>query len=129
VSKIKSLYQNFNNGQVEIKLIVPGPVSAKKIRSFQKSFSLNIPVVKDPDLKIVQSVNAQITPEAFLLKDGKILYRGAIDNWFYELGKYRLEVTADYLRDAINSALRNEPVATQNTKAIGCFIERHTNHH
>jgi thiol-disulfide isomerase/thioredoxin len=84
-----------------------------------------ITVLKDKKNALIQAVGAKITPEAFLFnKNGVLEYRGAIDNWFYSLGKYRPEASENYLKDAIDSVLKNEPIKIKQTDAIGCIIEK-----
>jgi thiol-disulfide isomerase/thioredoxin len=84
-----------------------------------------ITVLKDKKNGLINEINAKITPEAFLFnKDGVLKYRGAIDNWFYALGKYRPEASENYLKDAIDSVFKNEPIKIKQTDAIGCIIEK-----
>jgi hypothetical protein len=53
---------------------------------------------------------------------GKIEYRGRIDNKYVTWGTSRPEATVRDLRDAIQAVAEGRPVATANTKAVGCFI-------
>ena len=49
-----------------------------------------IPAVKDLGHKLADATGATITPEATLVdKNGKVLYRGRIDNFYAALGKPR----------------------------------------
>ena len=59
-----------------------------------------------------------------MINNHEVIYRGAIDNWFYELGRYRLEITDHYLIDAINASLDGKKPALTKTEALGCFIQR-----
>lgn len=78
----------------------------------------------DLNHQIAKSLGATITPEVFILNEqNTILYHGAIDNWFYELGKTRPQITEYYLEDAMQGILQNKAVKLRETKAIGCFIE------
>jgi thiol-disulfide isomerase/thioredoxin len=87
--------------------------------------SNNFIVLKDEKNNLIKKIDAQITPEAFLFdKNGVLMYRGAIDNWFFALGKYRAEATEHYLVDALQSFLKNKPVKIKKTNAIGCIIEK-----
>jgi hypothetical protein len=53
----------------------------------------------------------------------KILYHGAIDNWFYALGKNRLEITAHYFEEALVDAINFKQIKTAYVAPVGCFIE------
>ena len=78
----------------------------------------------DPDFKLAHYYGATTTPEAvFIDKNGKLLYKGAIDNWAISLGKKRLEATAHYLRDAVENHLSGNVIDPKETKPVGCFIE------
>ena len=82
-------------------------------------------VLKDKNNNLVKKIGAQTTPEAFLFdENGVLMYRGAIDNWFYALGQYRPEATEHYLTDALQLFLNNEPIKIKQTNAIGCIIEK-----
>ncbi len=73
---------------------------------------------------LIKKLKATTTPETFLFdKNGKLQYRGAIDNWFFALGQYRPEATEHYLKNAVIQFLKNEKITIPNTKPIGCLIE------
>jgi hypothetical protein len=106
-----------------------GVVSGKNypeddINQYMQKHQLKFKMLLDPDFSLKEGLNASVTPEAFLLdKNGKILYRGMIDNWGYEIGKVRAQVTEHYLTDAMDNYLQNKTIAPDSTKAIGCYIE------
>lgn len=84
----------------------------------------NITILHDTENKLIKKLKAMTTPEAFFYaKNHKLLYRGAIDNWFYALGRNRPQATEHYLKNAINQYLNNDTITISNTKAIGCLIE------
>lgn len=73
---------------------------------------------------LANSLKATVTPEVFLIDAaGQLQYQGAIDNWFYELGKYRLNTTEQYLIDALTALNNGEQPPVRQTEAIGCFIQ------
>jgi thiol-disulfide isomerase/thioredoxin len=85
----------------------------------------NFVVLQDKSNKLVKKIDARITPEVFLFdKNGVLIYRGAIDNWFFALGQFRPEATEHYLVDALQLFLNNQPVKIKQTNAIGCIIEK-----
>jgi hypothetical protein len=82
-----------------------------------------IPAAIDADRKIANYVKATVTPEAVVIdRNGEIRYRGRIDNFYAALGKPRQQVTQHDLGDALNAVLMGKPVATPETKALGCYI-------
>jgi hypothetical protein len=81
------------------------------------------PAVVDRDHLLVREARATITPEVLVIHpDGRIGYRGRIDDAFAELGVSRREVRSRDLRDALDALLSGRPVRTPVTQAIGCFI-------
>jgi hypothetical protein len=80
----------------------------------------------DKDHELVRKYSITVTPEVVLLDaTGKVQYRGAIDNWYYELGKHRQTVTEHYLIDAIQSSISGETIAIKEAKPIGCILSMH----
>ena len=76
-------------------------------------------------MKLTKRLDAKTTPEVFILNDkNKILYQGAIDNLYYDIGKKRPEASIFYLKDALNSIINKQKITIQKTEAIGCDIER-----
>jgi hypothetical protein len=64
-----------------------------------------------------------MAPEAAVLApDGKVVYRGRIDDRYADYGKRRPEPTQRDLRDALDAVLENKPVRAPTTKVIGCYL-------
>ena len=77
----------------------------------------------DPQQGAVVTCGATRTPEAVLLDAGGVVrYRGAIDDRYADLGKYRQTASREYVREAIDAVLNGKPVPTTQTDAVGCFI-------
>ena len=84
----------------------------------------NIILFQDTDNHLIKKLKATTTPEAFFYdKNHKLRYQGAIDNWFFALGRSRPEATEHYLQNAITQYLNHDKITISNTKAIGCLIE------
>lgn len=94
------------------------------LRQFQTEFAPAFPLWRDGEMRLVRRLGASVTPEVFFLKENRTLYRGAVDNWFVALGRYRPAPTEHYLADAIRAALNGQAVRVAKTKAVGCGIEQ-----
>ncbi len=93
------------------------------VRTFIKEYNLPFSVVLDQRHDLIQQLGARVTPEVFLLnKKAQILYHGAIDNWFFDLGKRRSVITENYLDDALIAVRAGKPVAVKSTKPVGCIF-------
>lgn len=81
------------------------------------------PLVVDRKHEMVKKTGVTITPETAVVDaNGKLLYRGRIDNSFVKLGVSRRAPTELDLRDALNASLAGKPVPHPRTKALGCYI-------
>jgi hypothetical protein len=89
-----------------------------------REYDLRAPVLLDPDHRLVKVAKAMVTPEAVVFgKNGKILYRGRIDDIYAAPGKKRGVTTRHDLQDALDSIAAGKRVKKPETKAIGCLIE------
>ncbi len=123
-SEIKRLNQLYSQNAVNICLVFPSN-NKKDVKKFMSTYGLNMAVKIDKRLNLVNELHATVTPEVFLLNEKKeILYHGAIDNWYYALGKNRLEVTEHYFEDAIIATKNNRTIYRPYVAPVGCFIER-----
>lgn len=108
-----------------IGLTVNEDETAAEVAKQAESFKLGFPVYLDKGLTAARAVEADFTPEAFVL-DGKFVlrYRGRIDDaWTARLKKHS-QVTRQDLRQVIGELLSGRPVAEPATLAIGCSIDR-----
>ena len=119
------------DGQVQFQgwLAVHG-VSQAEVDSFVEAYDISFPVLSDARLYNAHKLGATITPEAYLKNsEGEVLYSGAIDNWYYDLGRYRRKATEHYLKSAIDLSLAGKAIILDSAQAVGCFIDhKMTNH-
>jgi hypothetical protein len=99
-------------------------LDAPRMRAHLKEYGYHdIAAVIDHDRAVARRAGATVTPQAALFgPDGRIRYRGRIDNRYEAFGKTRRVVTEHDLRDAIEALLDGRPVATAETPAFGCYI-------
>jgi hypothetical protein len=126
LNRIKEIANQFSGKPVQFVGYFPVGLTKKESTLFRNEYNIpnTIELRDDKKHEWTEMLDAKVTPEVFVLKDKEVLYRGAIDNWFYELGRYRKEVTAHYLIDAIHAGLNNEKPSIKETEALGCFIQR-----
>jgi thiol-disulfide isomerase/thioredoxin len=111
-------------GKIKICGIIPGKTyQPAAISAFAEKYKILYPLWMDESLRLSHYLQATATPEVILLgPDNKLLYKGAIDNWYKALGKARIRTTENYLQDAIDRTLRQEPPAIKRTTPVGCLI-------
>lgn len=124
--EIKSIQSDYSKKGVAFEAVFPVPtVTREEIRQFLLKYQSTIPGYRDAGLQKVKRYQATVMPEAVLINaSGEILYRGAIDNWYYALGKNRAKATELYLRNAIEAVLNGEIVVKSRTEAVGCVINQ-----
>lgn len=121
---LNTLQEQFSP-QVSFIGIVPGNYFTNHIiREFKQSYAVRFEILRDPNKALTRRLGATVTPEVVVLnKLGNVLYQGRIDNWAYEVGRKRKQITQHDLRDVLNALLNNQKITIKRTKAIGCFIE------
>ncbi len=119
ISRIDSLFSE----EIELECVFPMKSSRNEtISNFKKTYNINFRTTLDTSQSLAKKYKATTTPEAVIIKDGIVIYRGSIDNKFADLGKRRNKVSNRYLIDAINQTIFNKEIITPKTKAIGCNI-------
>lgn len=124
VPALNRICEKYTGRSVKMHAVIPGRLKKRALRKFVTEYGMCFSARRDRRYTWVETLAANATPEVFVFDhQKKLLYRGAIDNWFYELGGYRKEPTKHYLVDAIDAGLAGEQPDVQQTKALGCFIE------
>jgi thiol-disulfide isomerase/thioredoxin len=122
---LASLQQQYASQGVQFIQVHPDrEANDSKVVRHAREFQVKAPIVLDRELWLARRVNAEVTPEVFLIERGNLTpaYRGAIDNLYAGFGKKRPSADNHFLADAIESLLSNQPISVSRTKPIGCFI-------
>ena len=122
--EIQRLRGVFESQGVRFRLVYPDPdATAASIREHLAEYGHDGPALRDPRHELVRWAEVRVTPEAAVMAaDGRIVYRGRIDDQWLELGRARPEPVRRDLEEALTAVLADEPVATPRTEAVGCFI-------
>ena len=81
------------------------------------------PRIVDRRHGLVKATGATVTPEeAVIVRAGKIVYLGRIDDSVGALGQPRRPARSLDLRDALDAVVEGRVVKTARTKALGCYI-------
>jgi len=121
MSRIVRSYQS--KGLAFLFVYVDPSQTPAQVRNHLKEYKLGAPGVLDLKHQIVKSVGAKVTPEAVMVaKDGRMLYRGRIDDLFLEHGRAKAVAKNQDLRNAIEQFLAGKPIRIAQTPALGCSI-------
>lgn len=105
-SKRNVIFVGVNSGGLE---------TAEEIRAHAREHGHAFEIIRDPDSRIAELLDARRTPEAFLLDSrGTLRYHGRIAS----------KITAPDLKNAIEAFLAGRPIRPAETKAFGCAIPR-----
>ena len=122
---LNNMIKKYWNNNVKIIGIFPGTFFSKAdFLDFKKKYKVSFPLYTDASNMLTKRLGATVTPEVFLIdSQGKIQYKGRIDNWAYEVSRKRKVITQHDLQNALESLIHHQPILVTQTKAIGCFIE------
>jgi len=124
-TEVRRIVSAFAPKGVLFRLVYPNPAErSAAIRDHMSAFGYAgaIEAWRDPELALVKYVGATVTPEAVVVVDGRVVYRGRIDNRYVELGLERPAPTTHDLADAVTAVLGGHPISHPTTQAVGCFI-------
>jgi hypothetical protein len=122
--EVRQLNEKFARSGFRFYLVYPDPgESSEAIRSHMKEHEYALSALRDPEHKLVKLTGARVTPEAAVFSpDGRMVYRGRIDNRYVAFGKARSLPTTRDLEQVLDAMLEGKAVTNKTTAAIGCFI-------
>ena len=123
--RLQEMYEKYGQNVAFKTVFSTKSLKRSAVKQFSKDYSFTIPYVIDRKHRLVELYDAKTTPEVVLLNQkGVEIYRGAIDNQFFGLGKYRPKTTEFYLQNALEALKNGRPVSPAATEAVGCLINR-----
>lgn len=123
-SDLKHYRSLFDEEDVEWELVFPGKLRKREIVQFMDYYGLDFSWKRDRRAKMALQYGVSRTPEACILQEGRLVYRGAIDNAWADLGQMRGSVTQYPLRKMLYIVTNSRLTDLIETEAIGCLIER-----
>ncbi len=121
---IQRLAARFEKRGIHFTLVFPAATDTPAvIRNHLAKFGYALPAVRDTAQELVKHTAVQVTPEVAVIgAGGRLLYRGRIDDRYFELGKDRPQPTERTLELALDAIVQGRPVAVRETRAVGCFL-------
>ncbi|HWE40721.1 MAG TPA: redoxin domain-containing protein [Isosphaeraceae bacterium] len=119
---LKALAGEFPAARLKlVGLCVDPDLADAEVAQHAKEYELDFPVARDRDGKVARRLGAKVTPEAVVLDDnGRLRYRGRIDDQYAARQKRNATPRTHELRDAIVAVLAGKEVAVPRTEAVGC---------
>ena len=97
----------------------------EQIEEFGTKYHIAFPLKQDYYKDWTRKFGVTVTPEVAVWdhREGKLIYRGRIDDSYVRVGKRKIHPQNADLKDSIDSWLKGQtPSDTIVTQAIGCFI-------
>jgi len=122
--EVRMLHDTFRAQGVQFTLVYPNPAEeAPAIRDHLKEYSYPLDALRDPRHAFVKHAGISITPEAAVYTpDGRLVYRGRIDDRYVNLGVERPVPTRRDLAESLTDVLAGKPVREPRTQAVGCYV-------
>lgn len=99
-------------------------VTRSEAKKHFDEYQAKFPVLFDASGQLREALAPTHVPEAFVVDaDGKLVYRGAIDDVWGEIGRRKPEATKNWLADALSAAEKGEGVVEAKTTPVGCPVE------
>lgn len=124
--RLNQLAAGCGGQQVEFFGVLSSPsLSHRAAVEHAREFSIEFPLLFDGTGELREQLGATHSPQAFVLTpEGRVLYRGAIDDQFVSVaGRRRSEPREQWLRAAITAVLKHEPIARPETEPVGCLLQ------
>ena len=122
--KVVDLAQRYADQGLEVIGVVSDPeLDEDLLQETLETFGVKFEIQRDEDLQIARQHGATVTPQVFLYDASEtLLYSGQFDNYYFELGRHRKNITETWLEDAIQAAQGNNLPKVSRTEPIGCVI-------
>jgi thiol-disulfide isomerase/thioredoxin len=121
---LREMAEKYAARGVRFVLLHPDPeITAAAAKKHAKEYSITIPVALDPEQKMAKRLEAEFTPEVFVIDpQGAVRYRGRINDMYVGYGKKRRAPSHNDLDDAITALLTGKKIANPKTQPVGCHI-------
>lgn len=115
--------------EIETLLIYPRKgLTDRQVNKHAQNYGLVGRVVLDPDHRWVNSLDATVTPEAFVFTGGienpNVLYQGRINDLYRGVGNRQEQAKTHDFRAAIERSIAGNRESVSGPPAVGCTIER-----
>ncbi len=122
--ELERIYEKYSADGIDFRTVYPEPgLSSQDMDHHRTEYGLKIPASLDPYRHYVNLAKASVTPEAAVFVEGKLIYRGRIDNWYIDIGKSQPKPTEHSLEDVLRLISEGKIPAFRETRPVGCVIE------
>ncbi len=122
--EIQRIQKAYAGAKFDFYLVYVDPsLTPKAAKQHARNYGYTFPALLDRTQILAKFTGATVTPEAAIVgANGKVLYRGRIDDRYVDFGKARSQPTTRDLRAALDAIAQGKPVPPASGRAIGCFL-------
>lgn len=122
--EIQRIQKAYVGSKFDFYLVYVDPaLTLKAAKQHVHDYGYTFPALLDRTQVLAKFTGATVTPEAAIVgANGKVLYRGRIDDRYVDFGKARPQPTTRDLRAALDAITQGKPVPPASGRAIGCFL-------
>jgi len=122
--EVRRLYERFAKDGVAFVMVYPNPAETPAtIRQHLREYRLPPRAAHDAAQALVSRSGASVTPEAVVYDpQGRLVYRGRIDDRYQRIGVERPAPSRRDLEDVLAALVDGRAPAPRTTDAVGCFI-------
>jgi Tfp pilus assembly protein PilF len=122
--EIQRLHRAYSKHGITFRLVYVNPrESEETVRAHADRFGFAMETVRDPQHALVKKFGITVTPEAAVVdRQGRVVYRGRIDDRYVEIGVDRQRATRHELEDALEAIVTDRRVPVASAPAVGCIV-------
>lgn len=120
--ELEELAEKYRSGGLRfVRVYAQAQEGPDEILNHGREYRLKSEAFRDPDGSVAKVVGARCTPEAVVVtREGRLVYRGRINDQFEKLGVSRPQPTRHDLAEALEAYLAGEEPRGRSTPAVGC---------
>jgi len=123
--ELERLSETWSPRGFEFVLVYPeAGLTEAAMKEHGRTYGYRMRAVLDADHQYVDRAKVVVTPEAAVFVEGKLIYTGRIDDWFFDFGRSRPHAQHHDLEDVLAAIAAGKVPEYRETKAIGCAIEK-----
>jgi hypothetical protein len=118
------LHERFAAQGIAFWIVYPNPAeTAATITRHLADYRYPARALRDPSHAFVKAAGISMTPEAAVYdRDGRLIYRGRIDDRYVNIGLERPAPTTRDLEEVLTAVAAGAPVTPKMTQAVGCYV-------
>ena len=120
--EISSIGKSMEGRGIRVVLVYANAAETlQQVRAHVAEYSLTLPAYRDPGFAVARAYGAHVTPEVVVLTpEGRLVYRGRINDQSSALGRDKPAATRHDLAEALEHYLASGVVSGRVVPAVGC---------